>query len=85
MVAHGLSQQYELDYDETISAMADLTTVLALLAIAANKNWSLWQIDLKNAFLHRELDREIYIILPKGFEVERIQALSTSREKLFMD
>lgn len=56
LVAWGFSHKYRLDYDETFSPIAKITTVRALLALATSKCWRLWQMDVKNAFLHGELD-----------------------------
>lgn len=63
-----VSQQYGLDYEETFSPVAKITTVRVLLAIAANKSWRLLQMDVKNAFLYGELDHDIYVTQPAGFE-----------------
>ncbi|KAL0413625.1 UNVERIFIED_CONTAM: Retrovirus-related Pol polyprotein from transposon TNT 1-94 [Sesamum radiatum] len=63
-VARGFSQQYGLEYDETFSPIAKLTTICVLLAFATSKHWNLWKMDVKNVFLHGELDREIYMNQP---------------------
>lgn len=50
------------------SLVANLTIVRLLLALAASKEWKLWQIDVKNVFLHGELDQKIYMNQPIRFE-----------------
>ncbi|WOH04396.1 hypothetical protein DCAR_0623805 [Daucus carota subsp. sativus] len=84
LVARGFSQQYGIDYDETFSPVAKLTTIRVLLALAASNNWKLWQMDVKNAFLHGELDRVIYMEQPRGFESkERSDYVCKLRKALY--
>ncbi|GKU90510.1 hypothetical protein SLEP1_g4499 [Rubroshorea leprosula] len=71
LVARGFSQQYGIDYDETYNLIPKITTVRVLLALATSKSMKMWQMDLKNAFLHGEIDREIYMEQPCGFEDKR--------------
>ena len=67
LVAKGFTQQEGVDYFETYSLVAKLASVKLILGLAANKGWSLTQMDGTNAFLHSDLDEEIYMSLPQGY------------------
>ena len=70
LVAKGFTREYEIDYEETFAPIARISFVHALLAIVAASKWDIFQMDVKNAFLNRDLSEEFYMQPPLGLFVE---------------
>ena len=69
VVARGFHQIEGVDYNEIFSPVVRHTSIRVLLAIVAHQDLELEQLDVKTAFLHGELEEEIYMTQPDGFHV----------------
>lgn len=56
----GFSQQHDVDYDETFSLIVKLSTIRTMLNVTTSRQWPIYQLDVKNAFLHGDLEETIY-------------------------
>jgi histone deacetylase 1/2 len=67
LVAKGYDQTCGIYYEETYSLVAKMTTIRVIIVMAVVKGWSLHQMDVKNVFLHENLQEEVYMEQPLGY------------------
>ena len=68
-MAKGFAQKKGIDYNEVFSLVVKHTSIHILLALVAEYELELAQLDVKTTFLHGDLEEEIYMIQPCGFRV----------------
>ena len=68
VVAQGFSQVEGVDFNETFAPTLRYTTLRTLLALASIMGYALGHLDVSTAYLYGELDEEIYMEQPKGYE-----------------
>lgn len=67
LVANGKSQRPGIDCDETFSPVIKPASIRSVLHVALACGWQLRQLDVKNAFLHGDLEETVYMHQPPGF------------------
>ena len=69
LVAKGYAQKEGIDFQEIFSPVVKMTTLRVLFAIVASQDLELDQMDVRTAFLHGDLDEELYMKQPEGYVV----------------
>ncbi|GKF40774.1 retrovirus-related pol polyprotein from transposon TNT 1-94 [Tanacetum coccineum] len=67
LVAKGYRQEEGIDFKESFAPVARLEAIRIFIANAANKNMTIYQMDVKTAFLNGELREVVYVSQPEGF------------------
>jgi hypothetical protein len=69
LVCKGYAQIEGLDFDETFAPVARLEGIRIFLAYACHKRFKVYQMDVKTSFLNGDLNEEVYMEQPEGFEL----------------
>ena len=75
LVAKDYAQREDIDYNEVFSLVVKHSFIRILLALAAQYDYELDQLDVKTAFLHGNLEEEIHMTQLFGFKVARKEKL----------
>jgi hypothetical protein len=69
LVCKGYTQIEGIDFEGTFSPVAKMEVIRFLLAYACSKNVKVYQMNIKSTFLNGELEEEVYIEQPVGFQL----------------
>ncbi|GJZ70105.1 putative ribonuclease H-like domain-containing protein [Tanacetum coccineum] len=68
LVAQGHTQEEGVDYDEVFALVARIEAIRLFLAYASFKDFVVYQVDVKSAFLYGKIEEEVYVCQPFSFE-----------------
>nr|GFA58761.1 hypothetical protein [Tanacetum cinerariifolium] len=67
LVVRGYRQEEGIDFEESFASVARMEAIRIFLAYAAHKSFTVFQMDVKTAFLHGSLKQDVYVCQPEGF------------------
>nr|GEY40660.1 ribonuclease H-like domain-containing protein [Tanacetum cinerariifolium] len=67
LVVRGYQQEEGIDFEESFAPAARMEAIRIFLAYAAHKGFTVYQMDIKTAFLHGSLKEDMYVCQPEGF------------------
>ncbi|GJS62330.1 putative ribonuclease H-like domain-containing protein [Tanacetum coccineum] len=67
LVAQGFRQEEGIDYDEVFAPVARIEAIRLFLAFASYMGFTVYQMDVKSAFLYGTIEEEVYVHQPPGF------------------
>lgn len=70
MVAKFYGKEYGIDYTEVYAPVARMDTIRLMIAVAAQRGWSILHMDVKSVFLHGTIDEDIYVQQPQGYIIK---------------
>ncbi|GKB16092.1 zinc finger, CCHC-type containing protein [Tanacetum coccineum] len=70
IVAKGYVQKHGIDYEDVFAPVARIETVRLILALAGSYGWWVHHLDVKSAFLNGDLEEEVYVSQPEGYQKE---------------
>ncbi|GKD68253.1 putative ribonuclease H-like domain-containing protein, partial [Tanacetum coccineum] len=85
LVAQGYTQEEGIDYDEVFSPIARIEAIRLLLTYASFKDFVVYQMDVKSAFLYGKIEEEVYVCQPLGFEDPNFPDRVYKEKRHFMD
>ncbi|GJW40323.1 ribonuclease H-like domain-containing protein [Tanacetum coccineum] len=68
LVAQGYTQEEGIDYDEVFAPVARIESIRLFLAYASFMGFMVYQMDIKSVFLYGQIEEEVYVCQPPGFE-----------------
>jgi len=84
LVIRGDHQEEGIDYTKTFAPITKMTCVRCFLSVAIAQGWELHQLDVNNAFLHGDLDEEVYMKLPYGYNASTSNKVCRLKMSLYI-
>ncbi|GKV19319.1 hypothetical protein SLEP1_g29599 [Rubroshorea leprosula] len=67
LVAKGYKQKFSINYQEVFAPVARMDTIRLVIALASQNSWLIYQLDVKSAFLHGDLQEQIFVDQPPSY------------------